>query len=63
MTRTYRVIIEVDIDIEDYEVEGEGNTWEDVEETLENKNDWDSYNIYLGSSYVNSVEVESYVEV
>lgn len=60
MLRSYRVILEVDIEIE-FE-DGEDPDWNEVESDLENRDDWDVYCEAFASSpaSVNYAEVDSY---
>lgn len=58
-TRSYRVILEVDIEVELEDEETEPN-WEAIETYLEDKNAWIiSHEEYYGG-YVNYAEVDSY---
>lgn len=61
MSRTYRVILEVDVEVESDELDDDN--WEAVEESLEDSFSWAAiHDLIVGPGFVNHVRVDTFVE-
>ena len=57
--RHYRVILEVDVEVNTDDVD---MSFEEIEDLLEDKNYWDAYASPLSTTFINHVELDSYTE-